>query len=98
MDGFCYSNPTNIWFQVLNYSFEVENTIVFGSQSTGAGAGKATFDVFSFTRNVDSNSPAFFLALAEGVTLNSVTLSIFSAGGTTGKFLNRHFIRMFCVY
>jgi len=80
---FSQFQPLQKFIPVSNYSFEVENTLVLGSQSTGAGAGKATFDVFSFTRNVDSNSPVFFLALAEGVTLSSVVLSLFPAGGTT---------------
>jgi hypothetical protein len=32
-----------------------------GSQSTGAGAGKVTFNPFSITRHVDKASPVFFL-------------------------------------
>ena len=32
-----------------------------GSQSTGAGAGKVTFNPFSITRKVDKASPVFFL-------------------------------------
>ncbi len=30
-----------------------------GSQSTGAGAGKVTFNPFSITRKIDSASPSF---------------------------------------
>jgi type VI protein secretion system component Hcp len=32
-----------------------------GSHSTGAGAGKVTFNPFSITRRVDKASPVFFL-------------------------------------
>ena len=32
-----------------------------GSHSTGAGAGKVTFNPFSITRYVDKASPVFFL-------------------------------------
>ena len=31
-----------------------------GSSSTGAGAGKVTFNPFSITRKIDSASPKFF--------------------------------------
>jgi type VI protein secretion system component Hcp len=31
-----------------------------GSQSSGAGAGKATFNPFSITRKIDKASPIFF--------------------------------------
>ena len=34
--------------------------IVGGSSSTGAGAGKVTFNPFSITRKVDKASPVFF--------------------------------------
>ena len=35
--------------------------IAGGSQSTGAGAGKVTFNSFSITKHVDKASPVFFL-------------------------------------
>ncbi len=35
-------------------------TLSIGSQSTGAGAGKVTFNPFSITRKVDRSSPIFF--------------------------------------
>lgn len=35
--------------------------IVGGSQSTGAGAGKVTFNPFSITKHVDKASPVLFL-------------------------------------
>jgi type VI protein secretion system component Hcp len=35
--------------------------ITGGSQSTGAGAGKVTFNPFSITKRVDKASPVFFL-------------------------------------
>jgi type VI protein secretion system component Hcp len=31
-----------------------------GSQSSGAGAGKITFNPFSITRKIDQSSPVFF--------------------------------------
>jgi len=40
--------------------FELCN-ITGGSQSTGAGAGKVTFNPFSITKHVDKASPVLFL-------------------------------------
>jgi len=44
------------------YTFDIEQTLNIGSQSTGAGAGagKVTFNPFSITRKVDRASPVFF--------------------------------------
>jgi type VI protein secretion system component Hcp len=39
---------------------QTEPTLSIGSQSTGAGAGKVTFNPFSITRKVDRSSPVFF--------------------------------------
>jgi bacteriocin-like protein len=33
-------------FEVKDYSFDIEQTLSIGSQSTGAGAGKVTFNPF----------------------------------------------------
>jgi hypothetical protein len=41
-------------------TFDVEQTLNIGSQSSGAGAGKVTFNPFSITRKVDRASPVFF--------------------------------------
>ena len=37
-----------------------ETTLNVGSQSTGAGAGKVTFNPFSITRKIDKSSPVLF--------------------------------------
>jgi bacteriocin-like protein len=41
--------------------FDVEQVLNIGSQSSGAGAGKVTFNPFSITRHVDKASPVLFL-------------------------------------
>jgi len=35
------------WFEVKDFSFDVAQTLNIGSQSSGAGAGKITFNPFS---------------------------------------------------
>jgi hypothetical protein len=36
-------------FEIEDYSFDIEQTLNIGSQSTGAGSGKITFNPFSIT-------------------------------------------------
>jgi hypothetical protein len=43
-------------FEVSDYSFDIEQVLNIGSQSSGAGAGKVTFNPFSITRKIDSAS------------------------------------------
>jgi type VI secretion system secreted protein Hcp len=45
-----------------------------GSQSSGAGAGKATFQTFTITKQIDSASPKLFQAAATGETFKEGTL------------------------
>ena len=40
-------------FEIEDFSFDTEQTLNIGSQSTGAGAGKITFNPFSITRKID---------------------------------------------
>jgi hypothetical protein len=44
------------------------NTNRIGSQSSGAGAGKVTFNPFSVTRKIDKSSPVF---MRKGVDENA---------------------------
>jgi hypothetical protein len=44
----------------VQQNLNTANTLNVGSQSGGAGAGKATFNQFSITKKVDKSSPAFF--------------------------------------
>lgn len=37
-------------FEIEDFSFDIEQTLNIGSQSTGAGAGKVTFNPFSVGR------------------------------------------------
>ncbi|TLX69458.1 MAG: type VI secretion system tube protein Hcp [Thaumarchaeota archaeon] len=71
---------------VLSYSWGVSNTV--GSSSTGgAGAGKASFDVFTFTHKVDKASPLLFVHAAKGEHIKDVTFTARKAGGDPFEFL-----------
>src|SRR5688572_13776950 len=68
-------------FEINSYSFGVENVATISSKSGGAGAGKANFEVFEITKNIDSCSPVLFQACVSGVHYGSVFLCLRKAGG-----------------
>lgn len=68
-------------FEVEDYSFDVEQTLNIGSQSSGAGAGKITFNPFSITRAIDLASPTFFQMACSGTAFQSVTLALRKSSG-----------------
>src|ERR1700677_3379543 len=68
-------------FEVEDFSFDVEQTLNIGSQSTGAGAGKITFNPFSITRKIDLQSPTFFNMACSGTAFKFVTLGMRKSGG-----------------
>jgi len=75
-------------FEVEDYSFDIEQTLGIGSQSTGAGAGKVMFNPFSITRKVDKSSPIFFQNACSGKAFKSVYLGMRKSAGNdaTGVF------------
>jgi type VI protein secretion system component Hcp len=75
-------------FEVEDYSFDVEQTLSIGSQSSGAGAGKITFNPFSITRKIDVSSNVFFANAASGKSFKQVGLGMrkSSGGDTSGTF------------
>jgi type VI secretion system secreted protein Hcp len=75
-------------FEVEDYSFDIEQVLNIGSQSSGAGAGKVTFNPFSITRKIDCASAQFFQMACSGTPFQTVGLGMRkSAGGNaTGIF------------
>ena len=61
-------------FEVEEYNFDVEQTLNLSSQSSGAGAGKITFNPFSITRPIDKSSPTFYKMACNGSTFTNVIL------------------------
>jgi type VI secretion system secreted protein Hcp len=75
-------------FEIEDYSFDIEQTLNIGSQSTGAGAGRVTFNPFSITRKIDCASPILFKLSCSGTPFQTVCLGLRKAGGgnTSGRF------------
>jgi type VI secretion system secreted protein Hcp len=70
-------------FEVEDYSFDIEQTLNIGSQSSGSGAGKITFNPFSITRKIDKASPIFLEMACSGTAFQSVTLALRKSVGAS---------------
>ena len=72
-------------FEVSSFSFDIAQTLNIGSASSGAGAGKVTFNPFSITRKVDKASPVLFQMACAGTAFESVVLALRRSGATPGS-------------
>jgi type VI secretion system secreted protein Hcp len=71
-------------FEIDDFSFDIEQVLNIGSQSSGAGAGKVTFNPFQITRKTDRASPVFFMMCCAGQHFKQVTLCLRRAGAGVG--------------
>jgi type VI secretion system Hcp family effector len=67
-------------FEIEDFSFDVEQILNIGSQSSGAGAGKVTFNPFTITKKLDVSSPKLLQAAARGEIFKTFTCSFFAGG------------------
>jgi type VI secretion system Hcp family effector len=67
-------------FEIDDFSFDIEQVLNIGSQSSGAGSGKVTFNPFQITKKTDSASPQLFASCITGEAFESVVLQIFESG------------------
>ena len=63
------------------YSFGFANNVNIGSVSSGAGAGKATFNHLTLTAPLNGNSPKLFKTLAAGASFSQAYLTQNDAAG-----------------
>jgi type VI protein secretion system component Hcp len=75
----------NAAFEINQWSFAIENPTSIGSQTSGAGGGKAKLNEFSIKKVVDSASPAFFKNCVAGAHYKKVILEMRKAGGDPGS-------------
>jgi len=71
-DGIETANPQFIPIQT--YSSDVEQTLNIGSQSTGAGAGKITYNPLRITKTLDGISTTLFQNAASGTPYKTVEI------------------------
>jgi len=72
-------------FEVEDYSFDIEQVLNIGSASSGAGAGKVTFNPFSITRKIDCASPIFFQNACAGKPFKEVGLGMRKSAGNAAS-------------
>jgi type VI secretion system secreted protein Hcp len=70
-------------FEIDDFSFDIEQVLNIGSQSSGAGAGKVTFNPFQVTRKTDRISPQLYQMCCAGQHFKIVSLYLRRAGGAT---------------
>src|SRR3954451_7516742 len=73
------------YIEIQSFSYGVENLTTIGSQTGGAGAGKAKFNALEIEKKVDSTSPQIFQALAQGQHFNGIEIVVRKAGGATAS-------------
>jgi type VI secretion system secreted protein Hcp len=74
--------------EVLSWSWGVTNAgTMRGASGGGAGAGRATFNDFSFTHHVDKASPVLLKACATGEHIKEGTITVRKAGKGQQEFL-----------
>lgn len=74
-------SPGTVPTQLASYSFDIQQTLNLGSQTSGAGAGRVTFNPLTITKNIDANSPTLFSMCCSGTTFRNVDLVLVRSGG-----------------
>jgi type VI protein secretion system component Hcp len=84
MTGYTPTAPAGagLAIEVQTASFGGVQTLNIGSQSTGAGAGKVTFNPFVVTRKPDANSAMFWSQMCSGTPFKTMSLTATEAGAS----------------
>ncbi len=77
------------WHPVQSMKFDIEQTLNIGSQTTGAGAGKVTFNPLSITMQASSLDATLVDMASSGTALCEADLLLVSAQGPTELFSMR---------
>ena len=80
---------------IKSFSMGTENKTTIGSQTSGAGAGKATFDELTITKDVDATSPLLYKQMAMGQNIPSMELIARKAGANgSAPIYQRYYFNM----
>ncbi|MGA8719914.1 MAG: type VI secretion system tube protein Hcp [Solirubrobacteraceae bacterium] len=67
-------------FDLSSFTLDAQNSLAIGSATAGAGAGKVSFQAFSFTKPLDKYSAQLFQDLASGTRIASVEIIVRKPG------------------
>jgi type VI protein secretion system component Hcp len=70
-------------FEIQQWSFGAANQSTIGSATVGAGGGKASFEPFKVTKNVDTATPFLFTTCCAGGHYPELTLWVRKTGTST---------------
>ena len=79
-DGSVVTVNEGQFFALEGFSFNDQNSVSIGSASSGAGAGKVTFNPLQLTLSQPGLQPALFQALASGTAFQEVDVLGYSQG------------------
>jgi type VI protein secretion system component Hcp len=78
-------DTTPITFDIYDFSSESQQTADTGSQSTGAGAGKVTFQPVTMTKLPDASSPQLLAMLGAGDDFSTAEVQLYGKDGTVAE-------------
>jgi type VI protein secretion system component Hcp len=78
-------DTTPITFNIYDFSSESQQTADAGSQSTGAGAGKVTFQPVTMTKLPDASSPQLLAMLGAGTDFSTAEVQLYGKDGTVAE-------------
>ncbi len=74
-----FDNKGAQFINISSYSSDIEQTLNIGSQSTGVGAGKITFNPLTITKYIDPLTPILFQNAASGTPFKVVEICFVNA-------------------
>jgi type VI secretion system secreted protein Hcp len=88
IDGESTDDKHKNWVEILSYNSGLsQSASATASSAGGATAERANFHDFSFTKHLDSSSPALSLACANGTHINNIVVELCRAGTEKVKFM-----------
>lgn len=73
----------DVTFKIYDFSATDDQSLSIGSQSSGAGAGKVTFEPITMTKLPDASSPQLFHMLAAGEHFATAEVQLYGKDGST---------------
>jgi type VI protein secretion system component Hcp len=94
LDGIKFDVRNQQFSNVLAYNGSVEQTLSIGSQSSGVGTGKISFNPFVITKSLDAMSPLLFQASATGTAYKTAEIVFVIATSDQPVILSRLVYKM----